>query len=167
LIFKPDTIPFKEDIRGREQYQMYIFPADEVRAQARAATGIIQRVFRVCAQNNGAEPADLVTVLLNRLEPPVQRFNDIPLHLMHDNNAEGVFQQSFSLGANDHKFIDVVFMNTFEKTCRIYHAAQHIDQILPGAAYTATLSIKARGHKPRYYQYKIRVSAGELSFEPV
>jgi hypothetical protein len=162
LIFEPDTVPYREEIR-RHEPQVFIVGGTDRTFKGPPAT-FTQRIFRVCARNTGPDPFDKVAVLLKNLAPAVQRFNDVPLHQMHDNNTDEIYQQEFSLGAYDHKFVDVVFMNSTEKHCRLYHAAQHIDQQLPGNAYIATLAVKARGHKPNYYRFEIRVDGGELSF---
>lgn len=121
----------------------------------------IKQLFRICAHNDGQDSIEDVSVSLTRFDPPLPKFNDVPLHKMHDND---VWEKSFHLNPDDHQFVDLVFKRSTETEFRLYHAVPFLEQKVPAGKYDAILSIKGRGHRARFYRFNVSVDEnGDLN----
>lgn len=125
----------------------------------------VKQVYRVCARNVGATSIANVSVTLVRFEPALPRYNDLPLHQMHDVGVNGVCQQTFSLGPSDHQFVDLFFKHSVDNFFQVCHVLSHLNQAITGDSYRAIVAVKGGDAAPTLYTFNVRVESDRLLVE--
>jgi hypothetical protein len=156
LSFDPRIAPYYEEY----PIQRVITTASGQQVPSGPAS--VKQVYRVCAHNDSAVTVENISVMLTRLDPSVQRYNDLPLHVMHDAGINGVYQQTFSLGPHDHQFIELFFKHSVDKDFKVCHALSHVSQDIASGAYRAFVTVKGRNTRPRPYAFNVRIESDRL-----